>query len=262
MGSSNEVGINYDNENMIILLKILQAASVIFIFIVPAILFAVFWTENKIGFLGITSKPLFSTFILAAIGMLCALPLINYLAEMNQQLKLPEALKGIEDWMKQSENNAGQLTEAFTKGTSVGVLITNLIVIALLAAISEELFFRGVLQKVMIAFTKNHHIGIWISAILFSAFHLQFYGFFPRMLMGAYLGYIFYWSGSLYPSIVAHFANNGLAVFITWLINRGSIDASVEKIGAENQQWLYAIISAVLVIVCLMVIWKKEKKAL
>jgi len=244
-GNAEELNLN--NENMILFLKILQVASVVVIFIVPAILFSVFWTNQKIHYLGITKFPSFKVVLIAGIGMLLAMPLINWLSEINQQMQLPHSFAGMEAWMKSSEEQMAKLTEAFTKGTSVGSLILNLFVIAFMAALSEELFFRGVLQKVLIECVKNKHIAVWIGAALFSAFHMQFYGFFPRMIMGAYLGYLFLWTGSLYPSILAHFLNNGMAVFLAWLVNRGSISVDIDKVGAESGQWILVAISFILV---------------
>jgi membrane protease YdiL (CAAX protease family) len=198
--------------------------------------------------------------VLAGIAILFASPLINWLAVMNQKMDLPESLSGIEAWMRSSEEAAAEMTKAFTAGTSVGVLISNLFVVAFMAALSEELFFRGVVQKVSIECFKNPHAGIWFGAILFSAFHMQFYGFLPRMLMGSFLGYFFWWSGSLWPSILAHFINNGSAVFVTWLINRGQLDATAETLGTQSADTIYVIVSAVLVIACLVLIRLLERK--
>lgn len=259
-GSDGDTGMNYDNPNTLILLKVLQALSVLMIFIFPALLFAFFWTKERIPYLGITTKPKFITLLLAGAGMVLATPLINWLSEVNQHMTLPEALSGVETWMKQSEAKATELTEAFTKGTSVGVLVLNLFVIAFMAAISEELFFRGVLQKVIIECTKNKHIGVWLSAIIFSAFHMQFYGFIPRMLMGAFLSYLFLWSGSLWPGILAHFINNGMAVLLMWLVNRGVISEEADKMGIEQGQWIYVLVSVLLVGFSLWLVYKKERK--
>jgi membrane protease YdiL (CAAX protease family) len=244
-GNADELNLN--NENMILLLKILQVVAVVIIFIAPAILFSVFWTNQKIHYLGITKAPSFKVLLVAGVGMLLAMPLINWLSEINQQMQLPESFSAIETWMKSSESQASKLTEAFTKGTTVGSLILNLFVIAFMAALSEEMFFRGVLQKVLMECIKNKHVAIWVGAALFSAFHMQFYGFVPRMIMGAYLGYLFLWSGSLYPSILAHFLNNGMAVFLAWLVNRGVISVDMDKVGAESGQWILVVISFVLV---------------
>ncbi|MBL7884004.1 MAG: CPBP family intramembrane metalloprotease [Bacteroidia bacterium] len=260
IGSENELNLNLDNEGMLNMLKILQAVSVVLVFIIPAILFATLWTNKKIHYLGVTTRPAFATIILAGIGMIVAMPLINWLAEVNQNMHLPDAFSGIEIWMKNSEEKASQLTEAFTKGTSISTLVLNLFVVAFMAAVSEELFFRGMLQKVLIECFKNKHIAIWIGAALFSAFHMQFYGFIPRMLMGAFLGYLFLWSGSLYASIVAHFVNNGMAVLLVWLSNKGSISVDIDKVGTNENELIFVAISLVLVVASLFFICKLELK--
>ena len=164
------------------------------------------------------------------------------------------------DPRQNSEEKAKVLTDAFTKGTSVGSLISNLFVVAFMAALSEELFFRGILQKVLIECTKNKHVGVWIGAALFSAFHMQFFGFLPRMLMGAFLGYLFLWSGSLWPGIIAHFCNNGMAVFLSWMMNRESIAADADQIGSKDGEIMYAAISTLMVIGSLFLVYKIEKK--
>ena len=259
-GGDVDFAINKDNSNMILMLKLAQAVLVVFLFILPAFLFSIFWTNSKVHYLGITKKPLFGTLIIGSLGMLPALPMINFLAEINQNLHLPVVLSGVENWMRTSEHKATQLTEAFTQGTSVGTLILNLIVIALLAALSEELFFRGMLQKVLIECFKNKHIAIWFGAALFSAFHMQFLGFLPRMVMGAFLGYLFLWSGSLWPSILAHFLNNGAAVFLIWLANREVISKDIDKMGTEANQLVYVVISCIAVIGSLYLVYKIEQK--
>jgi membrane protease YdiL (CAAX protease family) len=260
IGGEGDIGLNMDDMNVINMLKVAQALAVILIFILPAVLFATLWTKQRIHYLGITTKPAISTLVIAGAGMLLAMPVINWLAEMNQQMHLPQALKGVEEWMKSSEDKAAQLTDAFTKGTSIGTLILNLFVIAFMAAVSEEIFFRGMLQKVLIECTKNKHVGIWIGAALFSAFHMQFFGFVPRMLMGAYLGYMFMWSGSLWPGMIAHFVNNGVAVYLAWLANRGTINVDADKIGTENNEWVYVVTSAIMVVLSLILVYRGEMK--
>jgi membrane protease YdiL (CAAX protease family) len=258
--SSGDIKINLDDQNFVATLKILQAASVIFLFILPAVLFAIFFTQTRMRYLGILTKPGWKTLAISGLGMVLALPLINGLAEMNQHLHLPASLHHMEEWMIQSEAQLKNLTEAFMKGTSMTTLFVNLFVVAFLAALSEELFFRGVVQKVLIECFNNKHVGVWIGAILFSSFHLQFFGFFPRMLMGAYLGYLFVWSGSLWPGIFAHFLNNGLATYGAWLMNRGSISKDVDTFGSDQQELIYVIVSAVLVVISLVLVYRTEKK--
>lgn len=260
LGGDDDIGLNMDNPKTIALLKLIQGVSVILVFIIPAVLFAVFWTKPRIHYLGVTIKPSIATLLIAGLGMLLAMPMINWLSDINQHLKLPEAFSGLELWMQHSEDKAKIFTDAFTKGTSFGVLILNLVVIALLAAVSEEVFFRGILQKVLIDCIRNKHISVWFGAIIFSAFHMQFFGFLPRMMMGAFLGYLFLWSGSLWPGIFAHFINNGMAVFLVWLANRGVISDNADQVGIQEGEWIYVATSIVLVAVSLFLVYRIEKK--
>ena len=260
LGSSTETSMNFDNPNTISILYIGQVFGVIVLFIAPALLFSAFWTRSGIAYTGIKTKTSFTALLIGSLGILLAFPLINWLSEVNQHMHLPSAFSGIEVWMKNSEAKAAEMTTIFTRGTSAGSLILNLFVVAFMAALSEELFFRGVLQKVLLECIRNKHVAIWIGAICFSAFHMQFFGFFPRMLMGAYLGYLFLWSGSLWPGIVAHFVNNGMAVLLIWLINRGVIPENIDKLGMESTQWVYVVCSAVMVIVSLIMVYRVEKK--
>jgi uncharacterized protein len=259
---ASDTKMNLDDVSKIQMLKVFQAIGVVFLFILPAVLFAQFATSSKMHYLGITKRSTFNTMLIGGLGMVLALPLINGLAQLNQQVHFPEALQGVEQWMKNSEENAKNITDAFLQGSDLSSLLINLFIIAFMAALSEELFFRGVLQNVLIDCFKNKHLGVWIGAIIFSAFHLQFYGFLPRLLMGAYLGYLFVWTGSLWPSIVAHFLNNGLAVYVAWLANKGIVDDDLEKVGEKQQEWIYVLISAGMVIFSLILVHRIERRKL
>ncbi len=259
-GQGGDVKLNYDNPSVVGFMYVAQVIGVVLLFIVPSVLFSIFWTDSKIHYIGITKKPHPSTLLIAGFAMLMAMPTINWLSDLNQHMQLPQAFNEMETWMKKSESKAAELTEVFTKGTSISKLILNLFVMALMAALSEEIFFRGILQKVLIECTRNKNVAIWMGAALFSAFHMQFYGFIPRMLMGAYLGYLFLWSGSLWPGMVAHFLNNGIAVLLIWLSNRGLISVNADKIGIESNQFIYVITSVIFVTVSLFVIYSIENK--
>ena len=139
-------------------------------------------------------------------------PVINLLGLLNKQMELPAFMAPIEEWMRAQETLAEQLTTILLSSDSVWVILANLIVIAVTAGITEEFLFRGALQRVIGKWTSNPHTIIWIAAILFSAFHLQFYGFLPRMILGAYFGYLLYWSKSIWIPVFAHFVNNAFAV--------------------------------------------------
>lgn len=189
---------NYSNPQLVEGLKVAQIISSFGTFIVPAVLFALLVSRNRLEYLGLKSMGKVSTLLLGGLLMWCALPLINAMADWNSHMKLPSFMSGLEDWMKDSEQKADALTLAFMGHQTFFGMLTNLFMIGLLAAAAEELFFRAVLQKIMIKWTNNIHWGIWLTGILFSALHFEFYGFLPRMLMGVYLGYLFVWSGSIW----------------------------------------------------------------
>jgi membrane protease YdiL (CAAX protease family) len=162
-------------------------------------------------------------------------------------MTLPAFLEPLEQWMKTSEEEAKLLTEKFLSLTTFDGLIINLLLMAVLPAIAEELTFRGVLQNLFTV--SNLHIAIWCSAVLFSAVHLQFYGFLPRMLMGALFGYMLVWTGSLWTPILMHMTNNAMAVILYFVAQRADWDMEkVDAIGTSDTLWL-GIVSMVMTII-------------
>ena len=127
-------------------------------------------------------------------------------------MELPSFMEPVENWMRAQEKTAEELTLMLLAGKGIVTLLFNLLVIALAAGITEEFLFRGAVQRVIGGWTRNHHIIIWSAAILFSAFHMQFFGFLPRMLLGAYFGYLLYWGRNIWIPVFAHFTNNAFAV--------------------------------------------------
>ena len=97
-------------------------------------------------------------------------------------------------WMKTAEDSTAEIMkEVLTMETPL-IFIVNLLLIAITPAIGEELLFRGVIQGGLQKKLSNPHVAILIASILFSAFHMQFEGFLPRMVLGMVLGYSFYLS--------------------------------------------------------------------
>lgn len=247
------------NPQIVTALKIAQMLSAIGAFIIPSCLFA-FLVERKIGkYLHLNTLPSKGSMVAVLLLMLSAMPLINWMAEINSRMSLPGFMAGAELWMKNAEAQAAKLTEVFLKMNSFNDLFLNMFIIAFLAAVGEEFFFRGALQKTLIEWTRNSHKGIWLTAILFSAFHMQFYGFFPRVIMGALLGYLSFWSNSLWLSILAHFINNGAAVIFAFLAQRSVIDQSKETIGAGEGERMYLFVSIAIVSALLWSIYNMEK---
>ena len=230
-------------------------------FLLPPLCMAYLWSEQPLRWLRVYSSPLlegkgirigFGVVVL----MLVALPAINLLGDINKQMTLPAFLESLEQWMKTSEESAKVLTEQFMQATTFGGLIINLLLMAVLPALGEELTFRGVLQRLFqgskvseFQGSRVPHLAIWCSAILFSAIHLQFYGFVPRMLMGALFGYALVWTGTIWVPILMHFTNNAAAVILYFISLRMGLDIEkVDAIGTGDTLWL-GVVSMVITII-------------
>lgn len=152
----------------------------------------------------------------------------SFLIDFNSQLVLPESMSGLETWMKETERQMMELTKFLTDFENIQEFLAGIFVIGILAGIGEELLFRGLIQAKMRLYTGSIHWGIWLTAILFSAIHMQFYGFLPRMFLGAIFGYLYVYSGSLVYPILAHIFNNSITVLMVYLAKQGSIEFDME----------------------------------
>lgn len=243
---------NFSSPQGVVLMKYFQTIQAIGIFVIPPFIIAWVLSERPISYLHLDKITTFKSIILVMVLVYFANPMINWMAEFNSGLQLPDWLSGVQDWMKASEDQADQITKAFLHVEGLGGMFFNLFMIGLLPAIGEELLFRGIVQRILKDWTKNAHAAIWLSAALFSALHMQFFGFLPRMMLGALFGYLLEWSGSLWIPMIGHFINNGSAVIISYLIDKGVVSSSVEKVGTSDGQGTYlAILSLIFVMVLL-----------
>lgn len=199
--------------------------------------------------------PNLTILVLGVIAITSISPLIDVLSTWNQGLQLPESLKSIEDWMINTEKAAETATNTLLNTDSWGGFFMNIFIIAIMAGIGEELMFRGGIQKILIGWTKNIHLGILYTAIIFSAIHFQFYGFIPRMILGMVLGYLYIWSKSLWVPVIAHAINNALTVtFTPNTFNKGN---ELVEIVSNNQNSIGLIIAGIFVFTfCMWRIWK------
>lgn len=166
-------------------------------------------------------------FILVFLVVLSSGAVIEWLGQLNSHLVLPDRLSGLEQWMYNQEKQLEEVTLSLLSDISMGGFVANLLVIAVIPAIGEELLFRGALQSILIRWFRQPHVAIWVAAIIFSAIHLQFYGFLPRMALGALFGYLFFWSKNLWLPIFAHFVNNAGVLVVTFILQRrgGTLDS-------------------------------------
>jgi membrane protease YdiL (CAAX protease family) len=238
-----------DNPESLRILKYFQVVQSIGIFIIPPFILGWLFHGNTLKYLYLDKSVNFTSVLLVLVLSFAASPFINFIGELNSNMHFPEWMSGIENWMRNAEDQAEEITKAFLKVETPGGLLFNIFMIAVLPAIGEELLFRGVIQKILTDWTKSAHWGIWISAILFSALHLQFYGFIPRMLLGVAFGYLLVWSGSVWLPVIAHFINNAVAVIAMYLIDKGMLSSEIEELGSKSDSYYLAFISVLLIVV-------------
>jgi membrane protease YdiL (CAAX protease family) len=201
--------IGVKNINFFRYLMIIQSISIM---IIPAIMIRRMLLPDKQNSLNDFGLPKFNETAIVVLLAFCILPISGIAGELNSNMKFPEWLSGLEGWMRSKEDEAAVLTGLLIPSGSAGILFLNLFIVAALPAISEELFFRGVFQRIFYGFFKSPHSAIWFTSILFSAIHLQFYGFIPRLILGLSFGYLYFWGRTLWLPVIAHFVNNAVVV--------------------------------------------------
>lgn len=233
--------------NDINMLKLGQGISSALIFIAPPIILYAFTRSQPMRQLGFNKPNNYWQLLIGVALMFVSLPITNQLGFWNEQMSLGPAFERLEDLLQQMEETAGDLTERMLQVDTFWGLLFNLLVIALIAAVGEELTFRGVIQQALFKGVKNVHVAVFLSAFIFSFIHFQFYGFLPRMFLGLILGYLFYYSGSIWTSILMHFINNGTAVVIAFLNYKGYTSIDVEHFGSTSSIVLMLVSLAITV---------------
>lgn len=205
-------------------------------------------------------KP-YSVLFYVLLVFLVATPFIAFSNEINQLMRLPQFMSGIENWMKAKETQAEHLMEAFIKVNNPWDIVIAVFLMAVIPAICEEFLFRGVIASLLQEWTKNIHWAAWISGFIFSAIHLQFYGFLPRFIMGVMLAYLFLWSGNIWFSVAAHFLNNFMAVMGQVITQKNtSAKKDITDISIFNYP-VAIVVSLVLTVVLMVFIYKRLSAA-
>ncbi len=229
----------------------MQIVQFISLFIIPVFLCARFFSTDTKKYLGL-KKPSHTGYLFLGIAvMLLAIPLSNLLGELNRNVQFPS---GIEEWMKRSEDESAVLIKGLLADQSITDLILNIICIAGLAAVGEELLFRGMVQRLLIKMFKSPLAGIIIAAILFSALHMQFYGFLPRLLLGVLLGLMYWYSGSLWVAMLAHFVYDAFLIILAYF--NPEMMNNEESVKLSNIALLAAISLGIVVFI---LIWMKKR---
>lgn len=193
-------------------MKWVQSAASIGGFLLAGLYFPRALQLDGVSFSKLHNLPKFPFWYYAVGLLVVSIPFMSALVLWNEQITFPPALANLEQSLKLAESEAKRLTDSFIFADTWQLFVVNLVVVALIPAIAEEVLFRGALLNFIYTCFARHHLAIWVSAILFSLMHGQFYGFVPRLFMGLMLGYVAYYSMSIWPAIALHFINNALAV--------------------------------------------------
>jgi len=239
-------------------LREIQFLSQLGTFIFPALLAAYLFSENHKEYLYLNTPFKGSVVFWAILSMILVQPFLNLLTQWNQQMVLPDFLKSVEDYIKSMEEALAKTTEAMLHAENIQAILFNIVIVAVFAAIGEEFVFRGVLQRVFGQMIRNKHIVIWSVAFIFSFIHFQFYGFVPRLLLGAYFGYLLDFTKNLWIPVLAHFTNNfiGVMLFTIYQDDSKQMEA-MDNLGSGSTWWL-SVLSLVLFIFAFWQIWRQR----
>ncbi len=217
-----------------------QIVSQLLLFVLPACLWVFCFGKNAKDDLQLQFGGKY--WLLALLGLLCYVlfvPLINAVTNWNQAWELPQALADV--FRQMTAQSEEVLHKILIPTENFGVLMFNLLVIAVTPAICEELFFRGALQTIMVRWLHNPHVAIWITSFVFSVFHGDLYGLMPRWLLGLLLGYLYYYSGSLLVNVLMHFVNNAIAVVCYYLYYEHNVAAANPDVQTSIAGWIVVL---------------------
>lgn len=247
-----------DPKTKMIYLKSMQTFLELSIFMIPALIFAYKNSQSINNYWGIKQKQGGITIILVIALYFVAVPLVAWLVKINENVRFPESLQTLENALKSIQDSATEMTEKFMNVSTIGGILVNIFVMAIVPAVSEEMLFRGCIQKTLTDKMRNKFLAILISAFIFSAAHLEFYGLLPRFILGIILGYVFYYTGNILMSMLLHFINNSIAViagYIQFHLNNG---VEPETMFTTPPTWM--IVSSAVLTVALLIILGRNRK--
>ncbi len=241
-------------------MRIVQSFGSIGMFWVPAMLFAHGQDGMWWNFESANRRPHFLFMNVVLVLSIGIIPLVSLLEQWNGAIHLPESMSGIQQWMDRMEEESQLLIALATYEHTIPTLLLNILVLAVIPACCEEFLFRGALQPALLKWTRNPHLAIWLTAFIFSTIHLQFAGFIPRFLLGAYLGYLIYWSRSLWLPILAHALHNTWSLFITYVMEGRGVMMEDIKFTDIHGATTMAVTSFVVVLMGLVFMWRTHKE--
>jgi membrane protease YdiL (CAAX protease family) len=235
------------------LLRWLQFAGTFCMFALPALVFARIVNRHPLQYIGFNSRANWRQLFIVLLLVYAALYAQSTFSELNQRIPLPDKLRNT---FKNLDEQYTQQVMAMARMNNPVDYALSLLMLALLPAIFEEMFFRGAVQQMFIGLFRNAFAGILLTSIIFSVAHFSFEGFLTRLFLGMMLGYIFYYGKNIWLNILAHFTNNAVVVTSIYMLSReGKLTADSMK---DETYPLYVGILAITAIFALFVFYKRE----
>ena len=239
-------------------LQLLQTFMAVGLFLLPTVLMVRLCCEGSLGGnLMVSRRPRLLQLLVCIAAIIAASPLVSWLEDVNLQMSFPESMSSVENWMREREASAAKVVEKLTASPDPWNFVANLFVLAFLPGLCEEMFFRVGVQTRLFD-DKTRIRGYWavvLTAVLFSAFHLQFFGFLPRLALGVLLGIFLLLTGNVWYSILAHFVNNMVVVAAAYMTARGVEMAQPQWLAT----WWAALLGALATAGLVAVLYKLEK---
>jgi len=239
-----------DSRNYFILMSIVQN---LIGFCGTALITAIFLSTRPMTMLGLNRMGHISSILGILLTLAVGLPFLNQTVWWNAQMHFPSVLSPLEQTLRVWEETALDTTSVLLDTNSTGGLIVNILVIGIFTGFSEELCFRGAIQRIIGSAGMNTHLAVWITAIIFSLLHFQFFGFIPRVLLGAFFGYLFAWTGSIYTCAAAHALNNSIVVITHWLTANGYASLDFDSIGVTEHGFPALACISLALVLCVLI---------
>ena len=240
-------------ERQLAMMRIATIVQDIFMFILPAIITALIVTRQPVKLLCLAKAPSGQMTVLAIMVLLVSSPLMTWIINLNANIHLPESMARLEASLRAMEDSAGAAVDFMLGPHTLGNLLISVLIVGVMAGFSEEIFFRAGLLRLFTTARVRPWVAIWLTAFIFSALHMQFFGFVPRMLLGAFFGYLMVWSGSVWLPMLMHILNNSMYVVLQY--TTGSGEASL---GGAESSWYAITLSAMLTAAGLYLLYRQR----
>lgn len=226
-----------------------QGIASIFVFLAPAWIFAYLTHPEPKEYVGLRPPGKGIQLLLAVLLMLGAMPMLQALEGLIGLINFGAKIK--------AEQAASENTmNAFLTMPDFASFLRGFVILAIIPALGEEMFFRGVLLRLAKKRSRSMAFPIVFTAVIFSYTHTNIYGFLSICLAGVLLAVIYNLTGSLWCSILAHLSFNGFQVILSYMSNS---NAAVKAFLSSNAMpYYYIIAGAVLFSISLYLLLKNK----